>query len=160
MSRVVATFFLLAVLGVHGLDPLTSSDCDLCKDLVESGNTKKIIHAACKVVQADDEVVDAEWKLHSSAMLAKDSDGEILSRIQSLSESGVSPKLICGFMGVQSSQGGCVCPLDLTSFHALGETLRDLSSDRSGTSASEVESSLNLLRKTRCLCWNSEEEQE
>ena len=69
MSRVVATFFLFAVLhGVRGLNPLTSSDCDLCKDLVERGNTNEIMHAACKVVQANDEVVDSEWKLHSAAI--------------------------------------------------------------------------------------------
>ena len=135
---------VLAVLnGVHGLNPLTSSDCDLCKDLVGSGDTQKIIHAACKVVQAKDEVVDAEWKLHSSAMLAKDTEGEILKQIRGLSDSGVSPEVICGFMGVQSYQGGCVCPSDLTQFDTLGETLRALSSNRSGTSESEVESSLN-----------------
>ena len=78
-KNIIATFCLLAVLafdfveggevGVQGgLNPLTSSDCDLCKYLVERGNTNEIMHAACKVVQANDEVVDAEWKLHSSAM--------------------------------------------------------------------------------------------
>ena len=119
-------------------------DCRLCKDLVKRGDKQKIMDAACKVMQARDEVVvDAEWKRHSSAMLAKDTEGKILKRIRVLSDSGVSPEVICSIMGVQSDEGGCTCPSDLTPFHALGETLRALSSDRSGTSASEVESSLN-----------------
>ena len=104
--------------------------------------------AACKVVQArDDVVVDAEWKRHSSAMLAKDTEGKILKRIRVLSDSGVSPEVICGIMGVQSYEGGCTCPSDLTPFHALSKTIRALISDGSGTSASEVESSLSCTSK-------------
>ena len=139
-------FLCLLVLAraAFALNPLTSTDCELCIHLVQSQDTSKIMNAACKVVQAGHEVVDAEWKLHSSAMIAKDTEGEILKQIQHLSSNaGISPAMICGFMGVKSHQGGCVCPLNLAPFHRLGTTMSSLSSDRGGSSLSAIESALS-----------------
>ena len=131
---------------VSALNPLTSTDCELCVHSVEQPSNT--IDAACKVAQAkNDEIVDAEWKLHSAAMLAKDRKDRVLNQIRDLSDSGVSAKLICGFLGVTSHDGGCVCPLDLAPFHQLGETLRTLSSDNTGSSLHSVKSALSCNSK-------------
>ena len=107
----VMTLILLFVVETRAVDPVKGSDCDVCKFIVRHiDNTKTIKELACRVLQATD-VVDVEWKLHSAAFLSNYADLDVPREIAALRETGANPKMICGVMGVQSSSGGCACPI-------------------------------------------------
>jgi hypothetical protein len=128
------------------VDPLNDSDCIVCKHLIHTLDRTKINQAACKVVtrSGDEPITDASWKLHSAAMLAKDSSGTILNEIKSLVNKGhADAKQICGYMGVESSEGGCQCPLDHKPYKTLGDAISSIrTSATSGQVRSEVSKDL------------------
>ena len=133
---------LFSIVSVSS-NPITDSDCNVCKHLVHSGDISKIKEASCRVVQARDEVVDADWKLHSAAMISKDSNA-LLKEIQNLVSQNIGPNVICGYMGVKSHEGGCVCPMDLEPFKNLGTIMTSVrDSSGSGSTTTDVISALD-----------------
>jgi hypothetical protein len=145
-SLSIMRFCVLVLLTttVFSSNPLTDSDCEVCMQFVRSSDATKIRDAACRVVQARGEVVDADWKLHSAAMISRDSDNTLLKEIENLVSKNINAELICGYMGVTSHKGGCTCPLSLESFENLKriiDKVRD--SSGSGSTPTDVISALN-----------------
>lgn len=157
--------FVGVVLGaaaseIRVLDPLQDSDCVLCKHLIDNwgegniynwGESNDLIRkAACAVLLEDSDarIVDPKWKLHSAAMLANDKESTILKEAIKLRNMlGIDPTLICGFMGVQSSKGGCACPIELIQFKGLKDAIASVRDSTSGSLLSSKPSEVKIALK-------------
>ena len=147
MHRIVLVVLGL-LLGTRGaaVDPIGDGDCKLCLHIVKHiEDTEGIKRLACSVLKNRDDAVDAAWKLHSSAFLAKDGSGRIASEIKSLTDQGIDPRMICGVMGVQSSSDGCACPAThlLKLYEGLESAINMVRDDAVGKSPSDVAAALN-----------------